>query len=86
MTLRNNPGKRPDEPGDLRPGAERPAIAEPGAGRIRRDLIIDQGPLQMRDSDYFPQAHPTCSRSATATTSISLTRKVLVAGGKCCVP
>ena len=53
MTLRNDQGKRLVSRAISDQEQSNPLLLNQVLERIRRDLIIDQGPLQIRDSDYF---------------------------------
>ena len=53
VTLRNNQGKRLMSRAISGQEQSSPLLLNQVLERIRRDLIIDQGPLQTRDSDYF---------------------------------
>lgn len=74
VTLRNDQGKRLVSRAISGQEQSNPLLLNQVLERIRRDLIIDQGPLQIRDSDYSASVS-TCSRSAIATTSISPTAR-----------
>lgn len=53
VTLRNDQGKRLVSRAISGQEQSNPLLLNQVLERIRRDLIIDQGPLQIRDSDYF---------------------------------
>ena len=81
VTLRNNQGKRLMSRAISGQEQSSPLLLNQVLERIRRDLIIDQGPLQTRDSDYFRKRIDLLTFRDSDNQHLTH-RKVLVAGGK----